>query len=68
MSKKAQRRAAKGWKNLEKYRPATRPDTIEEAVLHTKGLHLLTGSKTRLFKRQDVVIDGKQYYLHIGLY
>jgi hypothetical protein len=43
-------------------------DTIEEAVLHTKGLHLLTGSKTRLFKRQDVVIDGKQYYLHIGLY
>lgn len=43
-------------------------DTIEEAVLHTKGLHLLTGSKTRLFKRQDVVIDGKQYYLHIELY
>ena len=43
-------------------------DTIEEAVLHTKGLHLLTGSKTRLFKRQDVVIDGKQYYLHVGLY
>lgn len=43
-------------------------DTIEEAVLHTKGLHLLTGSKTRLSKRQDVVIDGKQYYLHIGLY
>lgn len=43
-------------------------DTIEEAVFHTKGLHLLTGSKTRLFKRQDVVIDGKQYYLHIGLY
>lgn len=43
-------------------------DTIEEAVLHIKGLHLLTGSKTRLFKRQDVVIDGKQYYLHIGLY
>lgn len=43
-------------------------DTIEEAVLHTKGLHLLTDSKTRLFKRQDVVIDGKQYYLHIGLY
>lgn len=43
-------------------------DTIEEAVLHTKGLHLLTGSKTRFFKRQDVVIDGKQYYLHIGLY
>ena len=29
MSKKAQRRAAKGWKNLEKYRPATRPDTAE---------------------------------------
>lgn len=43
-------------------------DTIEEAVLHAKGLHLLTGSKIKLSKRQDVVIDGKQYYLHIGLY
>lgn len=26
MSKRAQRRAAKGWSNLEKYRPKTRPD------------------------------------------
>lgn len=27
MSKRGQRRAAKGWKNLTKFRPATRPDT-----------------------------------------
>ena len=26
MSKRAQKRAAKGWKNLDKYRPKTRPD------------------------------------------
>ena len=27
MSKKGQRRSAKGWKNLDKHRPKTRPDT-----------------------------------------
>ena len=27
MGKRAQRRAAKGWKNLDKYRPTERPDT-----------------------------------------
>lgn len=27
MPKRSQRRAAKGWKNLDKYRPTTRPDT-----------------------------------------
>lgn len=27
MTKRGQRRAAKGWKNLAKYRPKTRPDT-----------------------------------------
>lgn len=42
MSKKAQRNSAKGWKNLDKHRPTTRPDNAgrcrkEVVAVHNNG-------------------------------
>lgn len=38
MSKRAQRRAKKGWKNLDKYRPTTRPDTAGRCRKQVVGI------------------------------
>lgn len=41
---------------------------FEEAVAYANKLHRRTGTRIKLSKRQDVVINGRQYYLHIGVY
>ena len=49
MSKRGQRRAAKGWKNLEKYRPKERPDTAGRC--RKKVVGVTDDGKFRIFPR-----------------